>query len=151
MHWAIPFFVSAPSIEGTPVWKNLWNYLWMTPTLKMKNPWKNLWKASEREVISDILGLIDSRKKFDHESTSEVRKMLGCLKCKYKNCINYLYLLRPIWMTSVMFFIFHGKSYGSGFTYGWHWRVTVFSMEMPMEDIKFCIDQYISSYPQWSP
>ncbi len=34
-----------------------------------------------------FLQSIDSRKKFDRESSSEVRKMLGCLKCKYENCI----------------------------------------------------------------
>ncbi len=28
---------------------------------------------------------LDCRKKFDRESSSKVRKMLGCLKCKYKN------------------------------------------------------------------
>ena len=28
-----------------------------------------------------------SRKKFDRESSSKVHKMLGCLKCKYENCI----------------------------------------------------------------
>ena len=39
-------------------------------------------------------GVIDSRKKFDRESSSEVRKMLGCLKCKYENCI--FYLLTPL-------------------------------------------------------
>ncbi len=37
--------------------------------------------------ILDVLGVIDSRKKFDRKSSSEVRKMLGCLKCKYENCI----------------------------------------------------------------
>ncbi len=31
--------------------------------------------------------MIDSRKKFDRESSSKVRKMLGCLKCKYENSI----------------------------------------------------------------
>ncbi len=29
----------------------------------------------------------DPRKKFGGESSSEVRKMLGCLNCKYANCI----------------------------------------------------------------
>ncbi len=37
--------------------------------------------------ISDALGVIDPRNKFGHESLSEVRKMLGCLKCNYENCI----------------------------------------------------------------
>ena len=31
--------------------------------------------------------MIDPRKKFGHESSFEVCKMLGCLKCKYENCI----------------------------------------------------------------
>ena len=30
--------------------------------------------------------MIDSRKQFDSESSSEVHKMLGCLNCKYPNC-----------------------------------------------------------------
>ncbi len=30
---------------------------------------------------------LDPRKKFDGESSSEVRKMLGCLNCKYADCI----------------------------------------------------------------
>ena len=34
-----------------------------------------------------LWGVIDCRKKFDNESSSEVRKMLGCFKCKYENCI----------------------------------------------------------------
>ncbi len=38
-------------------------------------------------LISDVLGVIDSRKKFDRESSSEVCKMLGCLNRKYENCI----------------------------------------------------------------
>ena len=37
--------------------------------------------------VSDVLGVINSRKKFDRESSSEVHKMLGCLKSKYENCI----------------------------------------------------------------
>ena len=37
--------------------------------------------------ISGVLGMIDPRKKCDHKSSSEVRKMLGCLNCKYANCI----------------------------------------------------------------
>ena len=30
---------------------------------------------------------IDPKKKFGGESSSEVRKMLGCLNCKYADCI----------------------------------------------------------------
>ncbi len=37
--------------------------------------------------ISDVLGIMDWIKKFDRESSSEVCKMWGCLKCKYENCI----------------------------------------------------------------
>ncbi len=37
--------------------------------------------------ISGVLGVIDPRKKYGRESSSEVRKMMGCLKCKYENCI----------------------------------------------------------------
>ncbi len=37
--------------------------------------------------VSDILVMIDWRKKIDRESSSEVHKMWGCLKCKYENCI----------------------------------------------------------------
>ncbi len=37
--------------------------------------------------ISGVLGMIDPRKKFGGESTSEVRKMLGRLNCKYADCI----------------------------------------------------------------
>ena len=35
---------------------------------------------------TNVLGVIDCTK-FDRESSSEGRKMLGCLKCKYENCI----------------------------------------------------------------
>ncbi len=44
----------------------------------------------EKCFDSDVLGLIDSIKKFDRDTSSEVHevcKMLGCLKCKYENCI----------------------------------------------------------------
>ncbi len=37
--------------------------------------------------FSGVLGVIDPRTKFDRKSSSEVHKMLGCLKCKYENCI----------------------------------------------------------------
>ncbi len=43
--------------------------------------------SQNRPTISDVLGVIDSRKKLDHKNSSEVGKMLGCLKCKYENCI----------------------------------------------------------------
>ena len=33
--------------------------------------------------ISDVLGMIDSRKKIGGESSFKVHKMLGCLKCNY--------------------------------------------------------------------
>ena len=36
--------------------------------------------------ILGVLGVIDPRKKIDRESSSEVRKMLGCLNKKCKNC-----------------------------------------------------------------
>ena len=36
---------------------------------------------------SDVLGVIDSRKKIGFESSSEVCEMLQCLKCKYENRI----------------------------------------------------------------
>ncbi len=39
------------------------------------------------ELYFSILGVIDPRKKFGRESLSQVRKILGCLKCKYENCI----------------------------------------------------------------
>ena len=37
--------------------------------------------------ILGVFGVIEPRKKFDLESSSEVHKMLGCLNHKYKNCI----------------------------------------------------------------
>ncbi len=37
--------------------------------------------------ILGVLGLIDPREKFDRERSPEVRKMLGCLKCKCADCI----------------------------------------------------------------
>ena len=40
--------------------------------------------------ISGLLGVImviDPRKKIGHEGSSEVCKILGCLKCNYENCI----------------------------------------------------------------
>ncbi len=39
------------------------------------------------EMKKLVLGMIDPRKKFGSESSSEVRKMLGCLNCKYADCI----------------------------------------------------------------
>ncbi len=41
-------------------------------------------------VISGVLGMIDPRKKFGAESSSEVRKMLGCLNCKYASCVYFV-------------------------------------------------------------
>ncbi len=44
----------------------------------------------------------DSRKKFNRKSSSEVRKMLGCLKCKYENCIFIIILsgVSDVWFWS---------------------------------------------------
>ncbi len=36
--------------------------------------------------ILGVLGVKDKKKKFDRESSSQVRKMLGCLNLKYENC-----------------------------------------------------------------
>ena len=51
----------------------------------------------------------DPRKKFAHESSSEVRKMLGCLKRKYENCIfirrrrtSALYFNEGFWLIVVI-------------------------------------------------
>ncbi len=35
--------------------------------------------------FSGVLGVIDPRKKFDRENSSEVRKMLGCSNQNYEN------------------------------------------------------------------
>ncbi len=45
------------------------------------------WNFFLGSIISGVLGVVDSRKKFDRESSSEVRKMFGRLKCNYENCI----------------------------------------------------------------
>ena len=71
------------------------------PVIKVKHPnilrtldelsWSNFFLESittkMSEMKKDVLGVIDPRKKFDHESLSEVRKMLGCLNRKYENYI----------------------------------------------------------------
>ncbi len=47
--------------------------------------------------ISGGLEVIDPRKKIGRESSSEIRKMLGCLKYKYENCIFIRERLVNIW------------------------------------------------------
>ncbi len=46
------------------------------------------------------------QKKIDCESSSERRKVLGCLKCKYENCIFsdafHVYLVRPKCLNTVL-------------------------------------------------
>ncbi len=41
--------------------------------------WSNFFQQSITPKASEM--------KFDRKSSSEVCKMVGCLKCKYKNCI----------------------------------------------------------------
>ena len=44
------------------------------------------WTFAIKFFISDVFQVIDPRKKFDRESSSEVHKMLGCSNRKYENC-----------------------------------------------------------------
>ncbi len=53
--------------------------------LHFKHP--NILRTSYELFHLGCLGGDRPHKKFGRESSSEVRKMLGCLKCKYQNCI----------------------------------------------------------------
>ncbi len=69
--------------------KNSNNTLQYNPPL-LKLPKKAL-KASANKNAIGVFAIQthqkDPRKKFRGESLSEVRKMLGCLNCKYADCI----------------------------------------------------------------
>ena len=49
---------------------------------------------NEKVFISGVLGVIDPRKKFHRENSSEVRKMLGCSNKKYEN---FDFIRRRLW------------------------------------------------------
>ena len=46
---------------------------------------QNILRTSDELSQSNFFST-DFRKKFDRKSSFKVRKMVGCLKCKYENC-----------------------------------------------------------------